>query len=1097
MLRILLAVLALALAPAAHAQVLYGSLTGNVTDASNAAVPGADVRLVNSLTGVSAKAQTDQQGVYRFNNIQSGVYEVECAAQGFRGFRRTGIDVPANEVVRVDASLEVGETTQSVLVIAEIPLLQSDNADVHKDISTKELTDLPVDGYRNYQSLLGLVPGITPPVDSNSIAGNPAGSFVTNVNGTSQSNNNTRVDGASNTYLWLPHLTAYVSPIESIGTVNIVTNSYDAEQGFASGAVVSVETKSGTNAFHGSAFEYNTNSRFRARNFFDVTPGIPKNIVNQFGATLGGPVRRNKLFFFASYEGTRKRRSYERRATLPTSLTRVGNFQSTGTAIYDPATGTATGTGRTPFPNATVPDSRIDPIARQIMALAPEPNLPGNANNYFISGPQPLGRNNYDGKLNWNPTDRATVFGRYSRFVYNVTDPHVLGKAGGQGVATTFPGHDDGTVHSTTIGGTYVVSPAMLLDGHFGFTQQGQYGHDDLYGSNIGLDVLKIPGTNGPTMRESGMPGFQISGYENMGGYINSSPRFRTDRQYQYAANAGYTRGAHNLRWGMEAYRQEMNHYQPAGTYGPRGGFTFGTGLTALAPASGNQYNSLAGFLLGLASAGGKSIPTTDEMRTRQWNFGFYFRDRWAVTRRLTVNVGLRYEYYPMVARDEGGVGRYDWTSNKVLVGGYGSTPLSTGVSVPKRQVAPRFGLAWRATSRTVIRAGYGISIDPFPLAIPLRSSYPTVIEQTVTADNSYVAATRLNQGIPLPAMPNLSSGSIDLPGTVTTDTIERDFHRGYVQSFNLTVQQSLGKGFTASVGYVGSRTIRLMNKVDINAAGPGKGAAGRPYSAIFGRRVATTVNAPGYTSNYNGLQARIERRFAGGFSTNIAYTWSKALGYGANNDSSLTFNWPDAIGRNRSVLAFSRPHNLRVSSLAELPFGRNKPLLRSGILARIAGGWQMNGIFSAYSGSPFSVSTSATSLNAPGNSQTADQVKATVEYPQQVGPNVSWFDPLAFRAVNEVRFGNTGLNILRGPGLASVDANLFRSFRLREKWTLQFRAEAFNLTNTPHFNNPAATASSMTLNADGTVRSLGGFTVISSARDDARQLRFAFRVSF
>jgi hypothetical protein len=317
------------------------------------------------------------------------------------------------------------------------------------------------------------------------------------------------------------------------------------------------------------------------------------------------------------------------------------------------------------------------------------------------------------------------------------------------------------------------------------------------------------------------------------------------------------------------------------------------------------------------------------------------------------------------------------------------------------------------------------------------------------------------------------------------------------VQSFNFTVQHDIGKGFTAQVGYVGSRTIRLMNKADINAAGPGKGAAGRPYAATFGRRVATTGNAPGYTSNYNGLQARIERRFAAGFSTNVAYTWSKAIGYGANNDSALSFNWPDVIARNRSSLGFDRTHNLRVSSLLELPFGRNKPLLQSGLLARLAGGWQINGIFTAYTGNPFTVSASATSVNAPGNTQTADQVKSTVEYPKRVGPNLSWFDPLAFRAVNEVRFGGTGLNILRGPGLVSVDCNVFRSFRIHERYALQFRAEAFNVTNTPHFNNPAANASSMTLNADGSVRSLGGFTVISGARDDARQLRFAFRFSF
>lgn len=441
--RLVLATVLFCAAPC-RAQVLYGSVVGNVSDPSQAAVAHAAVRLVNVLTGIEQRAQTDAQGGYQFNNVQSGRYAVECAATGFRSFRRTSVEVPANEVVRVDIALELGDTKQSVEVTAESPLLQADRTDVHKDLGAKELTELPVDGYRNYQSLLALVPGVTPPADSNSIAGNPAGSFVTNVNGTSQSNNNTRVDGASNTYLWLPHLTAYVPPLESIGAVNVVTNSYDAEQGFASGAVVGVETKSGANQFHGSAFEYHTNSGMRARNFFDVTPGIPKNIVNQFGGTLGGPVRRNKLFFFWSYEGTRRRRSYERRATVPTAVTHTGVFSATGARIYDPLTGNPDGTGRELFPSATLPDSRIDPISRQILALVPLPNLSGNSNNYFISAPQPLNKNNYDAKINWNPVSRATVFGRYARFNYSTYDPPVLGAAGGQGVATIFPGNDRG-----------------------------------------------------------------------------------------------------------------------------------------------------------------------------------------------------------------------------------------------------------------------------------------------------------------------------------------------------------------------------------------------------------------------------------------------------------------------------------------------------------------------------------------------------------------------------------------------------------------------------------------------------------------------------
>lgn len=1089
----------LALPAGAYGQVLYGSLVGNVTDPNQASVPAASVHLLNVLTGSGFDTRTDSQGEYHFNNVQSGMYEVQCSAAGFRSFRRTAIQVQANEVVRVDIPLELGEASQSIVVTAENPLLQTDHSDVHKDLSQKELTDLPVGGYRNYQSLLGLVPGVTPPADANSIAGNPAGSQVMNVNGTGYGNNNTRVDGASNTYLWLPHLTAYVSPIESIGSVNVVTNSYDAEQGFAAGAVVSVETKSGTNAFHGSAFEYSTNSRLRARNFFDATTGVlPKNLINQFGGTLGGPIRKNKLFFFGSYEGMRQRQSSSRFATVPIAANRTGDFSANGTTLYDPTTGAANGTGRQPFPNATIPAARIDAISRQILALVPAPTRSGTANNDYLSAPLLIDRNNYDGKINWNPSSRATVFGRYARFDYSTFDQPALGAAGGTGVASGFPGHDQGTVHSLTAGGTYLFSPVLLVDGHFGFTQQGQYGQDTFYGQNIGLDVLKIPGTNGPTIRESGFPGFQVSGFEGMGGYVNSSPRFRTDRQYQYAVNFSMTHGAHNLRWGAEMYRQEMNHYQPAGTYGPRGGFSYAGGATSLSGgAASNSFNSLAAFLLGLPSAFGKSIPTSDEMRTRLWNYGFYVRDRWQVSRNLTLNLGVRYEYYPMVTRDVGGVGRYDWTTNRVLIGGFGQTPLSTGVSLNTHQFAPRLGLAWRLGGRTVIRTGYGISIDPFPLAIPLRSSFPTVIDETFAAPNSFQPAGRTADGIPLLTLPDISSGSVALPASVATQTIEHNFRRGYVQSFNFTVQRELRGGFSAQAGYVGSRSIRLTNLVNINSAPPGGGVAGQPYFPAFGRQAATTLHDPAFTSNYNALQAQLTRRFVKGLSLNASYTYSKALGYGANNDSSLFFNTPVAIARNRTVLPFDRTHNLRLYGLYELPLGKGKPWLHSGWAARLAGGWQANAVSSFHTGTPFTVTASGTSLNAPGNSQTADQVESSVGMPREVGTGASWFDPAAFRPVTAVRFGTAGLDILRGPGLVNLDLGLFRAFRLAERWNLQFRAEAFNSTNTPHFNNPAANSSSLVLNTDNSIRSLGGFSQVTSAVNDSRQIRFALRLSF
>ncbi|MCW5964734.1 MAG: TonB-dependent receptor [Bryobacterales bacterium] len=1084
----------------ATGQVLYGSLVGNISDPSRAAIPGASVRLTNMRTGISIETTADATGGYQFRNVQSGTYEVECTATGFKGYRRSPVEVPSNEIVRIDIALELGEVSQMVVVTTESPLLQTDRSDVRKEMSSQDLNNLPVPGYRNFQSLMGLVPGVTPPVTSNSIAGNPAGSLVANVNGASNSNNNTRVDGASNTYLWLPHLTAYVPPLESIGSVNIVTNSYDAEQGLAAGAIVSVETRSGSNEFHGSAFNYHTNSRLRARNVFNTsTATLPKNIINQYGGTLGGPIRKNSLFFFTSYEGMNQRQNFSRFATIPTPQHRTGDFSDTPTQIYDPLTGNANGTGRQAFAGQRIPVGRQNQVATRILGMLPNPSFSDRfAQNLFASAPMKIDRENWDLKLNWNATSNTILFGRYAIFDYATYDPATLGAAGGRGVASTFPGNDTGTIHSFTMGGSHTFTPTLLFDGHFGFTEQNQNGNDEFFGRNVGLDDFGLPGTNGPTINESGFPGFQVSGYEGMGGYISSSPRFRTDRQFQYSANMGWTKGRHNLRWGAELANQHMNHYQPAGTFGPRGGFNFAGGITGLngGPAP-NQFNSLGGFLLGLPNTLGKSIPTSDFMRTRLWNMGFYFRDRWEVSRSVTLNLGMRWEYYPMVERDTRGVERYDWTTNQMLIGGVGSTPTDTGVWLSKKLFAPRIGLAWRVDDKTVVRTGYGISIDPFPLAIPLRSSYPTVIEQSRVSPNTFSFAGLLEDGIPLPTLPDISSGSIPLPASVTTLTMEQRFNRGYVQSYNFTVQRQLGRGYVAQAGYVGSRSIRLTNRRDLNAAPPGTGAAGRPYFAAFGRNVATTLHEPAYTSTYDSFQAQLDRRFTNGFSFGLAYTFSKAIGFGENNDSGLFFNHPSVLDRNRSLLAFDRPHNLRLSSVYELPFGKGKPWADSGFLSKLAGGWQVNGIFSAYSGSPFTVTSSGASLNAPGNSQVADQVKDRVQILGGTGPGQSWFDPLAFAPITTARFGNAGLSNLRGPNFVNLDMGVFRNFAITERFNLQFRAEAFNATNTPHFNNPGTNVSSLAFNPDGSIRTLGGYTEINSAQADERQFRFALRLSF
>lgn len=1082
----------------ASGQVLYGTLVGTVEDPSGGLLPGASVTALNPLTGLKRETKTSERGEYRFSDLPPGAYDVLVELKGFRAYRRTGAIVAVNAVVRVNVQLQLGETAESVTVSAATATLQTDRSDVSTEIGQKELTELPVSGFRNYQSLFKLVPGFTPPAGAHSLAGNPAGALTTNVNGTSYSNNNTRIDGVSATYLWLPHIAAYVPPLESIGNVNIVSGSYDAEQGLVGGAVVSVDIKSGTNDFHGSAFEYHTNSRFRARNFFfPAGAKQAKNIVNQFGATLGGPVARNKLFFFFSYEGMRQRESYSRYSTVATPEQRAGNFVGLGVRLFDPLTGLADGGNRQEFPGAMIPASRIDAVSRKLIALLPTPNLPGTNANLFVSAPLIFNKNNYDLKMNYNPSSRVGLFGRYSQFGYLLEDQHVLGQAGGTGVASGFPGDDGGTVRSATIGGTYTVSPTFLIDGHAGYTRQVQLGQDKFYGTNVGLDVLGIPGTNGPDIRQSGFPGFSVTGYEGFGNPVTSSPRFRWDNQFQYAANAAWTRGPHNLRWGWELARQGMNRFQPQSGFGPRGGFTFTGGVTALRGGTApNQFNAWGAFLLGMPSSLGKSLQTLNPGATRQWIHSLYFRDQWSATRNLTINLGLRWEYYPMITRDHRGAERYDFTTNKVLVGGVGQVPMDTGVEVSKRLFAPRVGIAYRYGPKTVIRAGYGISIDPYSVARPLFEAYPLVITSTITAANTFVPSGALTSGIPPIPPLDLGNGIIDLPGTVASTTIEQDFRRGYIQSFNFTVQRELPFGFTGQAAYVGTRSIRQSGLVNLNAAPPGTGAAGQPLNILFRRMAATSLHAPAFTSNYNSLQMKLDRRFAGSWLATVSYTFSKSIAFGSNSDSGMFFNTASAFARNRALTGFDRPHNFQASLIAGLPFGKGRRWLAGGVPALLAGGWQVNSVFSSYTGTPFTVTSSGTSLNAPGNSQVADLVKPTVEKPGNVGRGSSFFDPLAFRAITEPRFGNAGLNILRGPGVVNLDAGLFRQLYATERWAVQFRFEAFNVTNTPHFGNPGASVSSMILNNDGSIRSLGGYTEVVSASDE-RQFRFALRISF
>ena len=688
------------------------------------------------------------------------------------------------------------------------------------------------------------------------------------------------------------------------------------------------------------------------------------------------------------------------------------------------------------------------------------------------------------------------MFARYSVSPSDLFDPPSLEAAGGDALAGGQPGRAPGLIQSAAVGGTYTISQNVLVDANFGFTRQRLGAENIDIDRNYGLDVLGIPGTNGPDRLQGGYPRFVINGFSSIGNPNVSNPFQFRDNQYVAVGNLSWLKGSHWLRFGGEYTYYTINHFQPQAAFGPRGGFTFTGGLTALrGGAAPTLYNSFADFLLGLPQSMGKDLQFVNPASVRMPSWGFYARDQWQINRKLTLNYGMRYEYYPFATRADRGGERYDPVTDKVYVGGLGNVPTNAGVDVGNGQIAPRLGIAYRVTEKTVVRAGYGISIDPNSFR-NLRDAYPATISSQFSGASTLQAAGSLRTGIPEVPVPDLSQGVIELPTTVGTQTFPSDL-RSRVHPVVQRRRSStmLGAGFVAQAAYVGSRAIRQTANVNINAAGPGGGNNGRALSQ-FGRIANINMLMPFNSATYDSLQMQL-RRHVGASVLGVSYTFSKAINYADNSDSGLTWNWEPMWDRNRALADFDRPHNLQIYGVYDLPFGPGRRWATDGVLGVIAGGWQLNGVFSAMSGTPFTVTSSGTSLNAPGNTQTADQVMTEVRILGGVGRGNSYFDPNAFAGVTAVRFGNSGRNTLRGPGLVNLDASLFRDFQLGDGLKMQFRAEVFNVTNTPAFNNPGANASAPTRNADGSIINLNGYTEITSAQATERQVRFALRMIF
>lgn len=1117
-----------------QAQVLYGSLTGNVTDASGAAVTGAKVEALNVRTGAVRDVATDQAGIYRFNALQPGIYKVTISASKFASSVAENVEVVVNNVKRVDSVLKVASQGENVTVTAEAPVLQTDKADVHTDLSSQQIVSLPTFGSqgRNFQSLLRLVPGVGLTAETNSISGNPQRAINANINGQSNQTVNTRIDGAQDLYPWLPANVAYVPPADAIETVNVVTNSFDAEQGMAGGAAVNVQIKTGTNSFHGSAHEFHTDQNFAARNYFqtDITrfPKKNRNNQNQFGGTLGGPILRDKLFFFTDFERTTQRGlAGPQTRTLPTAAMVQGDFRGLGVNIYDPLTGDATGANKqivscNGVQNVICPD-RFDPASVQMIQLL-QPSLDkviatsNNLGNFSDSGTAEFTRDNFDVKVNYNPTQKATIFGRYSFSKSNVFDPPLLGEAGGDATAGGQLGTSPGLIQSVGLGGTYTFTPSLLLDWNFGFTRQRLGATFDLEEAK-GLDLLHIPGTNGEgapgdSTLYNGIPAFTFqlpscspncgtATGAGLGNTNTGNPFLFRDNQFVSGLNLSWTKGKHNVRGGVEWNHAQINHFQPqGGTFQTaRGSFQFTGGVTSLRGATPTWYNSWADFLFGLPSTVGKATALFNPVALRWSQWATYLRDQWQVTPRLTLNLGVRWEYYPFGYSDnDKGLRWFNPNDGRVYIGGFGDVPKDDGIDTGHGQFLPRVGFAYRISDSGVIRGGYGMSADPNNWRY-FRNAYPSVVltNNTQVSGNTAdaVPAASLTgangtglgggtynvpTGIVTSAIPDISSGVVPLPQSVSTTTIPNPFHRGYINSFNLTYQQEVFRGLVLETSYVGARTIRPLVNMNLNASLPGTGSAGGLLSTSL---TPTGVCAPSlacnYTGNINGevpfkqnwydsLQTKVTYQATQGSQAGFVWTWSKATDYQGNEElAALRFPHPDFWEKNRSVADFDRTHNFKIYGMFVPPFGKGQKWATSGWASRILGGFQVNPVISYLTGLPFTVGASG-NLAANGSGQVADLI-APITYtggqPPRTGVTCAqndaschFFDASAFAAplitsAANAHYGNTRRNQFRGPSYFELDLSVSREFSLTERFKLQVRAEAFSLTNTPHFANP------------------------------------------
>jgi hypothetical protein len=1063
------------------AQLTSADIVGRVTDSSGAVIAGAKVTAQNVDTHAARAVATNTSGEFVFTLLPIGNYTVEVKADGFKTFTEPGLRLASGDRQRVDAQMVVGQIAQTLEVNSQAAVLQTDSSTVGNTVTEKAVQDLPLNG-RNYINLAQLAPGANAGSSTAFTSGTRPDDRRPNqtisVGAQGSQVNNFMVDGMDNNDREIG--TVIVRPsVDALAEVSVQTNLYTAEVGRAAGGVVNLITKSGTNAVHGTLYEYFRNDDMDAAPFrFVASQPKAEYRLNQYGGSAGGPIKKDETFFFFDYEEVSLRQGQPATVTVPTAAEKAGDFSALlpKTVIYDPATLTTTGgvSTRAPFSQNIIPTSRINPIAADFMQLYQAPQTSGLTSNFASAYPKIQDSGTFDTKIDHRFNEKDYMFGRYS---YNDTSTFIPGDQGivvpgiySGGSAISYPGASRERAQGLQLNEVHVFRPNLLLELKGGWVRWANHVAPINDGKNI-ASQFGIPGANHDAA-STGLTNVTVSGYDGLGD-SQWVPLITIDNTFQYQGSLTWTLGAHTLKFGAGLIRRQFLEYQ---SQNPKGLWSFGTAPTSSTLSVGG--NGLSSFLLGIPTAASLN-QALNWPGFRTWEPSAYAQDDWRVNSHLTLNLGLRYEIFTPFTEAHNEISNLDLSTMTVRTAGQNGFSSTAGVKTYYTNFSPRFGFAATFKRNLVVRGGFGLTYIPGQYMSqanfanpPWIATWSPIITANVPVNQTY----NISSGFPAPVAQDPATLNTTVGGATLMAT-EFNLKPTYVQQFNLTVQKQLA-GSVFGVGYVGSLTRHnalfpsnidqpLPNVPSVNVQ------LTRPYySQLPGVSTISYITDSG-TINYHSMQATFEHRYAHGFSLNANYTLAHALQSGGQGQ--LINNWNLEYGNSPLDVR----HRVTVAANYELPFGKAS----TGAMKQLIHGWQLNTIYYWQTGLPYSV----TDLSAQTNLGITERPNR-IASGQLANPTLNkWFDTSAFMVQPLGQIGNSGPYILYGPHLWSLNASMFKNFQIRESMQLQFRTEAYNLTNSPSFGNPNAQLGN------------ASFGVISSMNGgyNPRQLQLALKLLF